>query len=186
MLNDTATVTFSGTKYFQFGYWYFFRYQILPVPVPRLFSDTSSDTTRTNEEFPCTHYESSKFLDFGDENQFRYHIFPVSDFFQYPQNKWKFPGTGNSPYRNVTLWWLPAFIFLQRAREGLRLDAEVSAREISFTDFSPKTTKTSAQSKTPKDLKVILLMFCFSPFCTVILFAWLSELPQKLAQPPSQ
>ena len=37
MLNDTDTNTFSGTKYFRYRYQYFFRYQIFPIPVPRLF-----------------------------------------------------------------------------------------------------------------------------------------------------
>ena len=33
-------ILFSGTKYFRYRYRYFFRYQIFPIPVPRLFSDT--------------------------------------------------------------------------------------------------------------------------------------------------
>ena len=31
----------SGTKFFQYWFRYFFRHQIFPIPVPRLFSDTN-------------------------------------------------------------------------------------------------------------------------------------------------
>ena len=81
----------------------FFRYQIFPIPVPRLFSDTKFDRYRFRDFFPVpnfsdtgsdttrkmknsryrhlnstgTHYKSSKFLNFGNKNQFRYQIFPI-------------------------------------------------------------------------------------------------------------
>merc|ERR1712032_427440 len=87
---DTDTVTF-------------FRYQIFPIPVPRLFSDTKFDRYRYRDFFPVpnfsdtgsdttikiknsryrylfgtgTHYKSLKFLNFGNETQFRYQIFPI-------------------------------------------------------------------------------------------------------------
>ena len=87
---DTDTGTFYGTKCF-------------PIPVPRLFSDTKFDRYRFRDFFPVpnfsdtgsdptkkmknsryrylygtgTHYKSSKFLNFGDETQFRYQIFPI-------------------------------------------------------------------------------------------------------------
>ena len=146
----------------------FFRYQIFPIPVPRLFSDTKFDRYRFRDFFPVpnfsdtgsdttikmknsryrylygtgTHYKSLKFLNFGNETQFRYQIFPIpvprlfsgtkfcryrfrdflsvpnltdtgsETFFRYqfvpipvpiPPKKLKIPGTGNSRYRYVTL-----------------------------------------------------------------------------------
>ena len=146
----------------------FFRYQIFPIPVPRLFSDTKFDRYRFRDFFPVpnfsdtgsdttikmknsryrylygtgTHYKSLKFLNFGNETQFRYQIFPIpvprlfsgtkfrryrfrdflsvpnltdtgsETFFRYqfvpipvpiPPKKLKIPDTGNSRYRYVTL-----------------------------------------------------------------------------------
>ena len=166
-------ILFSGTKYFRYRYRYFFRYQIFPIPVPRLFSDTKFDRYRFRDFFPVpnfsdtgsdttikmknsryrylygtgTHYKSLKFLNFGNETQFRYQIFPIpvprlfsgtkfrryrfrdflsvpnltdtgsETFFRYqfvpipvpiPPKKLKIPGTGNSRYRYVTLW-LPGY-----------------------------------------------------------------------------
>ena len=40
MFNDTDTGTFFGTKFFRYRFRDCFWYQILPIPVPRLFSDT--------------------------------------------------------------------------------------------------------------------------------------------------
>ena len=146
----------------------FFRYQIFPIPVPRLFSDTKFDRYQFRDFFPVpnfsdtgsdttikmknsryrylygtgTHYKSLKFLNFGNETQFRYQIFPIpvprlfsgtkfrryrfrdflsvpnltdtgsETFFRYqfvpipvpiPPKKLKIPGTGNSRYQYVTL-----------------------------------------------------------------------------------
>ena len=57
-----------------------------------------------------THYKSPKFLNFGNENQFRYQIFPipVARLFHVPNlsdttKKLKIPGTGDSRYWYVTL-----------------------------------------------------------------------------------
>ena len=115
------------------------RYQIFPIPVPRLFSDTKFYRYRFRYQIfpippekmknsrywylygPGTHYKSSKFLNFGDETQFRYKIFryrfryffPVPNLsdtgsdtiFRYqffpilvpiPSKKWPIPGTGTS------------------------------------------------------------------------------------------
>ena len=90
MLDDTDTdtffwyqiilipisVLFSGTKFFRYRFRDFF-------PIPNL-TDTGSDTTRkmNNSRYrhlngTGTHYKSSKFLNFGNENQFRYQIFPI-------------------------------------------------------------------------------------------------------------
>ena len=82
-----------GTQNFkQYRYRYFF-------PVPISF-DTDTDTS--------TNYKSSKFLNFGGENQFQYQIFPISvpRFFSgtnflpilvpIPTKKWTIPSTGSS------------------------------------------------------------------------------------------
>ena len=86
----TIPILFSGTKYLLYWFRDFFRYQILPIPVPRFFpvanfSNTGSDTTRKDEHFryrflygTSTHYKSSKFLTFCDKNKFRDQIFPSS------------------------------------------------------------------------------------------------------------
>ena len=96
-------ILFSGTKYFRYRYRYFLRYQIFPIPVPRLFSDTKFDRYRFRDFIPVpnfsdtgsdttikmknsryrylygtgTHYKSLKFLNFGNETQFRYQFFPI-------------------------------------------------------------------------------------------------------------
>ena len=139
---DTDTGTFYGTKFSRYRFRDFF-------PVPN-FSDTGSDTTikMKNSRYRYlygtgTHYKSLKFLNFGNETQFRYQIFPIpvprlfsgtkfcryrfrdflsvpnltdtgsETFFRYqfvpipvpiPPKKLKIPGTGNSRYRYVTLW----------------------------------------------------------------------------------
>ena len=90
---------FSGTKYFLYRFWYYFWYQILLIPVPRLFFNTKFYQYRFRDFFQyqnfryhqktmknsryrylygtSTHYKSPKFLNFGNENQFRYQIFPI-------------------------------------------------------------------------------------------------------------
>ena len=45
---------FFGTNFFQYRFWDFFRYQILPIPVPRLFLATFFSHTTKNEKFPVT------------------------------------------------------------------------------------------------------------------------------------
>ena len=76
MLNDTYTDTFFGT-----GSETFFRYQILPIQVPRLFRyqflfDTGSDTTRKITNFRYW-YLWYKFSDAGSET------FSGTKFFRY-------------------------------------------------------------------------------------------------------
>ena len=115
MLNNTDTDTLSGTKYFQ----------IFPIPVPRLFIsnftytssetflsgtkffNTGSDNTRKNEKFPVqgiygTHYKSSKFLNFGDKNQFQYRIFSIP-------GPWLFSGTKFFWYQFQDFFLVPIF-----------------------------------------------------------------------------
>ena len=104
---DTDTGTFFGTKCFRYRFQDFFRYQILAIPVPRLFSGTKFFRYRVryhqkNKKIPVpvpiryrylygtgTHYKSSKLQNFRDKIQFLYQIFPICtyrfrDFFPVP------------------------------------------------------------------------------------------------------
>ena len=69
------------------------------------------------------------------------------------------------------IFLLDIYHFSSEGREGLRLDAEVSAREISFTDFPWKPQKLAHSQKHQKDLKVILffLLLAFLYCYTVLL-----------------
>ena len=74
----------------------FFRYQIFPIPVPRLFSGTKFFRYRFRYFFTVPN-----FSDTGTETFFRYQFFPIP--VPIPPKKWKIPDTGNSRYRYVEL-----------------------------------------------------------------------------------
>ena len=69
---------------------------------------------------------------------------------------------------NILLIFLvDIYHFSSEGREGLRLAAEVSAREISFTDFPRKPQKLAHSQKHQRNLKVILF---FAPLLSIPLY----------------
>ena len=76
ILNDTDTF-FSGTKCFRYRYRYFFRYQIFPIPVPRLFSGTKFFRYRFRYFFPVPIFSDTGSDTTKKMKNSRYREFPV-------------------------------------------------------------------------------------------------------------
>ena len=89
ILNDTdIPILFSCTKYFRYRCRYFIRYQICPIPVPRLFqapnfSDTGSDTTR-KFPLPIINLQNSKKLATKISSGTKFFRYRFRDFFPVP------------------------------------------------------------------------------------------------------
>ena len=70
---------------------------------------------------------------------------------------------------SINLFYLLAELsFFFRGQGRSKIGCGVSAWEISFTDFSPKTTKRSTQSKIPKrfkDYTLLSFLHCYT-FCS--------------------
>ena len=93
---EIGTKFFSVPNIFDSSSQTFFRYQIFPIPVPRLFSGTKFFRYRFRYFFTVPN-----FSDTGTETFFRYQFFPIP--VPIPPKKWKIPDTGNSRYRYVEL-----------------------------------------------------------------------------------
>ena len=94
---EIGTKFFSVPNIFDSSSQTFFRYQIFPIPVPRLFSGTKFFRYRFRYFFTVPN-----FSDTGTETFLRYQFFPIP--VPIPPKKWKIPDTGNSRYRYVELW----------------------------------------------------------------------------------
>ena len=150
MLNDTDTDTFFGIKFFR--YW---SRDIFPVPN---FSDTTRKMKNSRYRHlngTGTHYKSSKFLNFGNENQFRYQIFPIPvprlfsgtkfcryrfrDFFPVPN----FSDTGSETFSRYQFFPIP----VPRLFHGTKFF------RYRFRDFFPVPICSDTGSDTTKKMK---------------------------------